>query len=233
MDRNLDLTPSQENVRDPHQPAVVKFRLEEIKQHFVDNMLEIKAQFDVSELLLNQGKQDDAENIWRYQIVFLESAFDFYLHEVTKYGLSNIFEGRWKKTQKYHNIKIDIELLEKILNDDCGDDWFATFINALYAKVTMVSYESVKDHINLIGLDVSKIADKAFYELGSDERTIDKMKRIVNELFNRRNVIAHQSDRKHANAEKNSITREQVEYFILNIEKIVFAIHEVAIEKIF
>lgn len=231
MERNLELNPSEEDIRDSQQPPIVKFQLDQIKQHFDSNVLEIKAQFDVAESLIIENRKEDAENIWRYQIVFLESAFDFYLHEITKYGLANIFEGQWDKTPKYQNIKIDMELIEQVLHGNVEDEWFAIFVNDMYAKITMVSFESVKDQMKLIGVEIQKVADCAFYDLNSDEKTVDKLKRIVNGLYHRRNAIAHQSDRAHATAEKNNITRGVVEAFIADIIKIVDAIHGEVTEK--
>lgn len=40
--------------------------------------------------LLESGKVIEGENIWRAQIIFLASALDFYMHELTKYGLCEI-----------------------------------------------------------------------------------------------------------------------------------------------
>lgn len=231
MERNLDLNPSEENTRDSQQPLIVKFQLDQIKQHFDSNILEIKAQFDVAESLVNENRKEDAENIWRYQVVFLESAFDFYLHEITKYGLANIFEGQWDKTPKYRNIKVDMELVEQVLHGNVDNEWFTIFVNDMYAKTTMVSFDSVKDQMNLIGVEIKKVAHCAFYDLDSDEKTIDKMKKIVNGLYHRRNVIAHQSDRKHETAQKNEITKDMVEKFIVNITRIVNAIHSEITEK--
>ncbi|MCM1106988.1 MAG: HEPN domain-containing protein [Blautia sp.] len=225
MERSLELNPSKENIRDSHQPPIVKFHLDQIKQHFDSNIIEIEAQFDVADSLISENRREDAENIWRYQIVFLESAFDFYLHEVTKYGLASIFEGQWDKTPKYQNIKIDMELIEQVLHGNADSEWFAAFVNDAYAKTTMVSFDSVKDQMNLIGLELQKIADCAFYDVNSDEKTMDKLKRVVDSLYYRRNAIAHQSDREHATAEKNTITKETIEEFIMNITKIVEAIH--------
>ena len=231
MGRNLELNPSEENIRDSQQPLIVRFPLDQIKKHFDNNILEVKAQFDVAESLINENRKEDAENIWRYQIVFLESAFDFYIHEITKYGLSNIFEGQWDKTPKYQNIKIDMELIEQVLHGNVDGEWFAIFVNNMYAKITMVSFESVRDQMNLIGLKIKKIADSAFYDINSNEKPISKLKRIINTLYDRRNIIAHQADRKHENAEKNSIDRNVVEAFIQDIVKIVEAIHIEAKEK--
>ena len=56
-------------------------------------------------------------------------------------------------------------------------------------------------------------------------------KRRLNELFSRRNIIAHQSDRAHTDAQVNIITKEIVQNFICDIEKIVRAIDAEARNK--
>ena len=51
------------------------------------------------------------------------------------------------------------------------------------------------------------------------------------ELFRRRNEIAHQNDRNHATAVQTDITREFVETYINNIESIVTSIYTIIEEK--
>ena len=51
------------------------------------------------------------------------------------------------------------------------------------------------------------------------------MKWILNTLFARRNIIAHQYDRSHYNAEVNEISKEIVENLIGDVIKIVDSIH--------
>lgn len=74
-------------------------------------------------------------------------------------------------------------------------------------------------------------ADGAFYQRGGTENTKDKLKRRLNELFSRRNIIAHQSDRAHTNAQVNIITKEIVQNFMCDIEKIVRSIDAEAKNK--
>lgn len=50
------------------------------------------------------------------------------------------------------------------------------------------------------------------------------MKEKLDELYDRRNHIAHQSDRSERNAERKGISKPQVEKYIEDINKIVFAI---------
>ena len=172
-----------------------------------------------------------AENIWRAQIVFIVSAFDFFMHEITKFGLGKIFDGEWNPTIKYSNINISLEVLNKALKNGESSEWFLEFVNEQFAKTTMVSYAEVKEQINLLGLNMQVLADDTFYQLGSKEKTIDKLKNCLNGLFFKRNVIAHQSDRKHANAEIMEITEEFVRGYLNDMNKIVDSIVKQVNEK--
>ncbi len=115
-----------------------------------------------------------------------------------------------------------------VLNDalKAGEDsdWFVEFINEQFSTITIVSYKNVKDQMNLLGLSMQLLADDVFYDINSSEKTIDKLKNRLNSLFHRRNIIAHQADRKHANAEMIDIERETVEGYISDVNKIIDAI---------
>jgi hypothetical protein len=227
------------NIVVSNRKEITKFNLNEIYEHFRYNINAINSQFEVAEDLITNQRVFDAENIWRLQIVFLASTFDFYMHELTKYGLCEIYgeTSGWEKTKKYKNIQVSMELIESILKSERDSYsekdsyWFLEHINKYYQNITMVSYESVKDQLNLLSISLKDVADKAFYKRGEKEKTTDKLKRRLNELFNRRNQIAHQTDRNHANAKLKDITKDIVEEFIADIEKIVNAIREVVEAK--
>lgn len=229
--RDLSLKPRKENTRPKIQPNVIVFPLEEIKEHFDENMLHIHQQYLVAQTLIDAGKITDGENIWRSQIIFLDSAFDFYLHEITKFGLEKIFSGDWEKTEKYNNLKVKMPYVEHALENPDDSVWFTEYINNEFSRMPMMAYEAVKDQLNLLGLDIQEVADKAFFLQGATEKTRDKLKRRLNELYARRNLIAHQSDRKAHNAEREPISKEIVESFTDDIQKVVEAIHNVALEK--
>lgn len=108
------------------------------------------------------GKDIEGKNIWRAQIVFLASTLDFYMHELTKYGLCEIYNENWEKTDKYRNIRIKMEAIETALKSGEESDWFLEYINSYYQAITMVSYESVKDQFNLLGINLAAIARYSF-----------------------------------------------------------------------
>lgn len=221
--RNLQLASRKENTREIKYIPVVPYELSEIKKHFDESVKMIEDQFSIGDELLLEKKITQAEFLWRSQIVLLESAFDFFMHEITKYGLCRIYDGHWPETKKYQNIQIDMAAVSAALkNRDSG--WFLNYINSYYAGKTLVSFEAVKDQINLLGLDLQEIADNAFYEKDSIEKTKDKIKRRLNQLYARRNLIAHQCDRRHEDAQINEISREIIQEFLKDIELIVNAI---------
>lgn len=230
-ERNLDLAARNENTRDKFHTEVVRFSLDQISEHFAEAIQAIKAQFDVADELFASGKTVEGENIWRAQIVFLASALDFYMHELTKYGLCEIYNENWARTDKYKHLQVKMEVIEVALKSGEDIDWFLEYINSYYRAITMVSYESVKDQLNLLGIALAKVADGAFYQRGGTEDTKDKLKRRLNELFDRRNIIAHQSDRAHTDAQVNIIKKGIVQDFIYDIKKIVKAIDAEARNK--
>lgn len=230
-ERNLDLMSRNEETRDKFHTEVIRFELDEIMQHFTETIQAINAQFDVADELLESGKVTDGENIWRAQIIFLASALDFYMHELTKYGLCEIYNENWSRTEKYDNLQVNMKVIEVALKSGEDIDWFLEYINGYYRAITMVSYESVKDQLNLLGIKSELVAERAFYQRGGTEKTKDKLKRRLNELFGRRNIIAHQIDRAHADAQVNTITKEIVQNFICDIEKIVDSIDAEARNK--
>ena len=163
-ERNLDLVARNENTRDKFQTEVVRFELDQILQHFVEAIQTINAQFDVVDELLESGKVIEGENIWRAQIIFLASALDFYMHELTKYGLCEIYNENWIHTDKYENLQVNMKAIEIALKSGEDIDWFLEYINNYYRAITMVSYESVKDQLNLLGISLVSVADGAFYQ---------------------------------------------------------------------
>ncbi len=222
--RDLTLNKRLEGTRDKTVSRVVKFNLDQILAHFKETIESIKAHFNTAGQLIASGKRAEAEYIWRAQIVFVAGAFDFYMHELTKFGLCEIHDGRWPKTDKYNNIELPLSVLEEVLQDGGNADWFLEYINGYYQTVTMISYESTKAQLNLLGMDGRNVADAAFHQRGDTEKTTDKLKRRLTELFYRRNIIAHQTDRMHSDASINRISKETVEKYIIDVEKIVMAI---------
>lgn len=113
MNRDFSLKERVENTRDQQQiRCVVHFNLQEIKDRFDDSICSIENKFDLYDELNASGKLDEAKDVLRSQIVFLEGVLDFYLHEMTKYSYFKMFLNEWDKTSQYKNFNVKMEVVE-------------------------------------------------------------------------------------------------------------------------
>ena len=219
--RDLSLIPRKENQRDAQPIAPpVQFSLEEIQQHFVDSMQSIKEQYVVADSLLVDGNENGCKTIWRSQIVLAEGLLDFYIHEMSKFCLFRMFTGQWEKSEKYASIKIPMAKVEEAMEAIESKDWFFNYLNDRFSRDVFISKESMRDQLNLIGIGFSAVMVKAFPS--DKEETSNKYgSKVVADLFERRNVIAHQND----------ISKEFVSDYISKVETIMSSIHSIAEDK--
>lgn len=227
MVRNLNLTPRVENTREPLTTVFVQFTLSEIKNRFDDSLNAIRDQFEVAEYLILTVKSKEAENIFRSQIVFLESVLDFFMHEITKFGLYRIFIKEWKDTEKFRNLEIPMSKVMIALENAESTEWFFEYVNNKYASEVMQDWSIIRDQLNLIGIpwkDVCQLCNPG----KSENDSVQNVKNILIELYKRRNEIAHQNDRCHADAKQQSISRVYVEEQINKIITFVDAIYDIA-----
>ncbi len=211
-DRKVDTKPSRD---------VIVFHIDDIDRHFQESLDLIQKQLncidDISVL-----DECVAEELLRAQIVALDSAFDFYLHEVIKLGIVEMYHGTWivSSTEKYKNLSFRMKFLEKAVAEQKGSNWLKKWIDDEYAKGVYMSYSAFKDVCNLVGIKPKDISN-VFYRRGCKQKTMDQLQNVIDKLFRHRNRIAHQSDRKSGNAVRQTISREAVEEYIHNIGRIV------------
>lgn len=161
--------------------------------------------------------------------LLISVSLDFYIHEMSKYCLFRMFSGQWDKSEKYALFNVPMSNVEKAIATIESKDWFFTYLNDRFSRDVFISKESMRDQLNLIGIGFSKVMVKAF-PADKQEISIKNGSKIVEDLFRRKNEIAHQNDRSHASAKQNDITKEYVSDFLSKIEAIVYSIHEIATE---
>ena len=125
---DLNLTARVEDVREPQRAvSPVHFELAEIKKHFDESLTGIEKQGETAAKLLENGQEEECQDIWRSQIVFLEGVLDFFLHEISKYALFQMFQGNWEKSEKYFGIKVPMRQVENAYADLSTKEWFFHF----------------------------------------------------------------------------------------------------------
>ena len=227
--RNLNLTQRKLNTRDKIQPEVVKFSLDEIKKHFEDSISDIEEQFKTIDLLESKDREK-IDYILRSQIVFLGGSLDFYFHEITQFGIMQMYDEIWQETKPYKNLNIKLGTILGVLKGEKDDSWFIEFINYEYSKISLISYDSIEKAINMIGLHMYQIANKIYGEEIERKERVIKLKERMNRLCERRNCIAHQFDMFHENAEKKPIHINTVREFIEDAKEIVDVVYELMLE---
>lgn len=227
--RNLNLTQRKLNTRDKIQPEVVKFSLDEIKKHFEDSISDIEEQFKTIDLLESKDREK-IDYILRSQIVFLGGSLDFYFHEITQFGIMQMYDEIWQETKPYKNINIKLGTILGVLKGEKDDSWFIEFINYEYSKISLISYDSIEKAMNMIGLHMYQIANKIYGEEIERKERVIKLKERMNRLCERRNCIAHQFDMFHENAEKKPIHINTVREFIEDAKEIVDVVYGLMLE---
>jgi uncharacterized C2H2 Zn-finger protein len=106
-------------------------------------------------------------------------------------------------------------------------EWFFEYLNKRFSHDVFLSPDAMNDQLNLIGIGFNNVM-KIAYPKPTEQQSRKYGRKIVQDLFDRRNAIAHQVDRKHESAERNDIDRAFVEQCITDIELIVSTIHNIA-----
>ena len=163
-------------------------------------------------------------------MVLAEGLMDFYIHEMSKHCLFKMFTGNWDKSDKYVSFMVPMGKVEEAIAATESKDWFFAYLNDRFSRDVFISKESMRDQLNLIGIGFSAVMFKAFPS-ENEEISTKKGSQIVKDLFERRNIIAHQNDRSHSSAVQNDITKEFVSDYISKVEAIVNSIHEIAVGK--
>lgn len=228
MKKDLHLRPRSEGTRDAISVPTM-FDLAEIKAHFDDSLTSIEKQYLVYDSLLENGKTSEGDNILRSIFVFAEGILDFYLHEISKYCLYEMFVGNWNRSQKYSSLKVPILQVEDALNTPESKEWFFGFVNNLLSNKVLLSAEAMHDQLNLIGIPFQDVMCTLFPNCKQQEAT-NNGKHMIQALFARRNKIVHQDDRSHESAEKDNISKDFVENSLQQIKDIVNTIHNFACE---
>lgn len=160
-------------------PRIV-FDLQPILDRFNSNIADIKSHFQTADdlLSLQPPKQTAAEDVWRSQIVFLDSALDFYIHEIVKYGIIKMFNGNWTESTDYKKMKVRLSFAVNLAQNPNSASKLLEEIDEMN-KYSCFMGKKIKDALRFINIP---------YNLTSAEES------FLIDLYNRRNQIAHQAD---------------------------------------
>ena len=206
------LLPRQENSREPKQSRWLNFA--EIRTQFDENMQNIRQKSALVDDLMNQGKQEDAEDILRSQVVFAFSALDYFIHELAVHCIACIYDDRWKgeKTESYLNTEITLKELEdarQAMTENADSSaWLREKMKRRYESRTFMKAEEIEKILKTLDLNVSSVLTP-------------QLRASIKNAYERRCKIVHNSDR-------NTDTKERVPLYQKDADKIMKAISQLA-----
>lgn len=187
----------------------------------------IKNRFEIVDLLRIQHKQDEANDMLRFQIVYAMSALDFFMHEIYSYGLLKIFQNDSPKTHRYYEYRIPLKLLEYALYEAENIDQYLrdTFID-INSNFTFMSPGRIREMLNIISPDDYFAKAEQILKAKNIISPNVRLDHVLDQIYDRRNKIAHQTDINHGKDDQNTITKDEVEYYIEVISHFVEALYK-------
>lgn len=206
--------------------------IEKIQGRFDEAMQDIKGLSNIYSKLSAEENIDEItdtslQELLRSQILLMESALDLYMHEVSKYGITKMFNNdpHWPETLAFREYKVSLGNLKDVYYGKQKDYDMANMISNILQYSSYMKFDAIIEQLIMIG-----IIDRSD-TIPSD---IIQFKLVITELSERRNIIAHASDRnfkKDCLGRKQKIENDEVIHFYEELQKFVSVIQEYVINK--
>lgn len=131
----------------------------------------------------------DLTDILRAEMVLAVSAFDHYIHDVTRMGMQEIYQGTRPHTPAFLRFNVSLENVLQGMADPTSTDWLENEIRTQHGWRSFQHADNVADAIRLVS-GKSLWAELAGM-LGQSPREV---KEELNLIVDRRNKIAHEAD---------------------------------------
>ena len=200
-------------------------KLNDILCNFKENIDRINKKFIIINELESKKLEEAAKDILRSQIVLLMSSVDFYIHEIVKYGILKIFKGEKNKTKEYKAFIVSIECVEKAIKNPESIDWLEENIIVQNKYKSFMALNKIKNALKIIS--DKNILDNSIKKVASDlGKEINEIRDVMKIMNERRNCIAHETDRDPIKCNINDISIEEVKNGIDIVSKLILDIHD-------
>ncbi len=131
----------------------------------------------------------DLTDVLRAEIVMIVSALDHYIHETTRLGMLEVFDGKRPSTPHFLQFDVSLECTLGIVRTPTSSALLESEVRARHGYQSFQHPEKIADAIRLFsGVELWK---SVATQLGEDPKIL---KDRVQLLVERRNKIAHEAD---------------------------------------
>ena len=131
----------------------------------------------------------DASDLLRAQIVLTVSALDHYIHELTRLGMLEVFDGERPPTDAFLRFQVTMDPVINGAIGTSGNTWFESVIRKKHGYLAFQQPDNIADAVRLFS-SISLWAMVAV-QLGMSAEDIKTNLKLIVE---RRNKIAHEAD---------------------------------------
>ncbi len=131
------------------------------------------------------------DNLLRAEIVMLVSAIDYYFYEVVKTGLIDIYNGDRDRTTMSDNLRIPFKYVIKAVSNTESTEWLSESIVEVFGTSAFQSQKQIYYIVQLLNGDFSSFKKAIATSFSTSYKEIEDQ---LNEIFKRRNQIAHNCD---------------------------------------
>lgn len=197
-----------------------KFNLDAIWDHFTEEL-------DKTKKLAEEACQSDGSRLralLHMQVTQLTSILDFYMHELGRYVMVQIFMGCWPRNKQYQSKRYDFfvpEIEGIILSGRQEEDTFRDFIGLKENAQSYIQPGKIQKLFEVLDISYQSVCDQTGY--GAHTCTC-----ILQDFGDVRNIVVHQTGRSAHTAKPINITQQTIDNYTRFLEKFVGAIHETA-----
>lgn len=132
----------------------------------------------------------DLTDLLRSQIVMAVSALDHYIHEITRVGMLEVYDGKRPQTPAFLRFQIKMEATLQGIAAAQGDNrWLDEEIRRNHGHLPFQHPDKIADAIRLFS--TCRLWDSVALELNLK---VEDVKNQLQLILNRRNQIVHESD---------------------------------------
>ena len=131
----------------------------------------------------------DATDLLRTQIVMAVSALDHYIHEITRLGMLEVYDGKRPQTDAFLRFQVTMDAALRGLEKQSGSTWFETEIREKHGYLAFQHPDKIADAVRIFSS--SELWPSVASQLNL---TVQDVKDRLRLIVDRRNKIAHEAD---------------------------------------
>lgn len=157
---------------------------------FKENIERVRHLHSIYHHLITQTtKAIDISDVLRAELVLVVSALDYYVHEVVREGMLEVFQGRRIETPSFKKFNISLESVRDAITNPSSFDWLDNEIMNRHSWKSFQQSRKLTEVVRLISeMDLwNEIANKS-------GKSANDLKKQLDLIVDRRNKIAHEAD---------------------------------------